>query len=91
MFLQINNGGYKMMILLNQKLSPIRAEIHGGPLAPNIGGIVNFYNVPRGTEVCADISGLPKYQPASVTNGDPIGPHGFHIHEYSIIFRIKLQ
>ncbi len=71
-----------MMILLNQRLSPIRAEIHGGPLAPNIGGIVNFYNVPGGTEVCADISGLPKYQPASVTNGDPIGPHGFHIHQY---------
>ncbi|SMO59502.1 superoxide dismutase family protein [Melghirimyces algeriensis] len=56
------------------------AHIAGGPLAPNLRGIVLFHNVPGGTEVCAKIVGLPPYSPAQ--NGeDPIGPHGFHIHE----------
>ncbi len=57
------------------------ALIKGGPLAPKIRGIVYFKDVPNGTEVCVNISGLPEYKPAS--NGkSPIGPHGFHIHEY---------
>jgi Cu-Zn family superoxide dismutase len=55
------------------------AVIKGGPLAPQITGVVTFKEVPGGVEVCADIFGLPPYQPAQ---GDkpPIGPHGFHIH-----------
>ncbi|MFP4017183.1 MAG: superoxide dismutase family protein [Halanaerobiales bacterium] len=61
------------------RLTPIRAYIYGGPLAPYIRGVVNFYNVPDGTEVCADISGLPPYQ--RNPDGEPIGPHGFHIHQ----------
>ncbi len=57
------------------------ARIKGGPLAPEITGVVYFINVAGGTEVCAYIQGLPPYRPAS--NGeDPIGPHGFHIHEF---------
>jgi Cu-Zn family superoxide dismutase len=56
-------------------------EIHGGPLAPQIRGMVFFQDVPGGVWVSVDITGLPLYQPA--TNGrQPIGPHGFHIHEY---------
>ncbi|SHI67607.1 superoxide dismutase, Cu-Zn family [Geosporobacter subterraneus DSM 17957] len=56
------------------------AEIRGGPLAPQIRGIVIFKEVPGGTEVYVQVEGLPPYQPAR--NGeDPIGPHGFHIHE----------
>ncbi|NLJ83560.1 MAG: superoxide dismutase family protein [Halanaerobiaceae bacterium] len=57
----------------------IRANIIGGPLAPSIRGMVNFYDTPGGTFVCVEISGLPPYRPA--VNGNPIGPHGFHIHE----------
>lgn len=58
-------------------------HIMGGPLAPDINGIVMFTEVPGGTEVFAEINGLPTYKPAE--NGQsPIGPFGFHIHEKGI-------
>lgn len=57
------------------------AQVRGGPLAPQISGVVWFFDVPGGTQVYAEISGLPFYQPA--TDGkQPVGPHGFHIHEF---------
>ncbi|MBO8165152.1 MAG: superoxide dismutase family protein [Brevibacillus sp.] len=56
------------------------AHIKGGPLAPQLRGTVVFTDVSGGAEVCAEISGLPPYQPGSA-NQAPIGPHGFHIHE----------
>jgi len=56
------------------------AHIVGGPLAPEIRGIVYLRDVPGGTEVYANISGLPPYRPAQ-GNNPPVGPHGFHIHE----------
>ena len=56
------------------------ARVKGGPLAPKLKGTVWFYSVPGGTEVCVRIEGLPPYQPAK-KGKDPIGPHGFHIHE----------
>ncbi len=57
------------------------ARMSGGPLAPQITGNVYFKDVPGGTEVCARINGLPPYRTAQ--NGQqPIGPHGFHIHEF---------
>lgn len=52
----------------------------GGPLAPQIRGEVRFEDVSDGTMVTADITGLPPYQPA-VPGGQPIGPHGFHVHQ----------
>lgn len=55
--------------------------IKGGPLAPEIAGIVLFQDVPGGTVVYVNITGLPDYQPAKGEKG-PIGPHGFHIHEF---------
>ncbi len=56
------------------------ARIKGGPLAPNIRGVVWFYPALYGTNVCVEVRGLPPYQ--SAENGKPpIGPHGFHIHE----------
>lgn len=59
------------------------AYIQGGPLAPELRGIVTFEAENGGTEVKVKISGLPKYQPAH--NGNPpIGPHGFHIHENGV-------
>lgn len=57
------------------------AIIKGGPLAPAIEGVVTFKDVPGGTEVCIDVTGLPPYKPAQ--NNEPqIGPHGFHIHQF---------
>lgn len=56
------------------------AYINGGPLAPTIRGVVTFQDVPGGTIVSVNITGLPPYRPA-MENQPPIGPHGFHIHE----------
>ncbi|NLW63856.1 MAG: superoxide dismutase family protein [Syntrophomonadaceae bacterium] len=55
------------------------ADVRGGPLAPDIRGVVTFRDVPGGVWVSVDITGLPSYRPAD--GGNPIGPHGFHIHE----------
>ncbi len=57
------------------------AEIRGGPLAPQIRGTVFFQDVPGGVWVSVEVSGLPAYRPAS-ENSPPVGPHGFHIHEF---------
>jgi len=57
------------------------AEIKGGPLAPHIRGAVVFTDVPGGTEVYVEVMGLPPYQPAP-PGGQPIGPFGFHIHQF---------
>ncbi len=57
------------------------ANVTGGPLAPQLNGIVRFEDVPGGTQVCVQINGLPPYEPAQ-ENRPPIGPHGFHIHEF---------
>ncbi|WP_042683190.1 superoxide dismutase family protein [Anaerosalibacter massiliensis] len=57
------------------------AEIKGGPLAPYIHGAVTFSDVPGGTEVFVEVWGLPPYNPAE-NSQSPIGPHGFHIHEF---------
>jgi len=57
------------------------AQLKGGPLAPKLKGIVVFRDVPGGSEVSVEVSGLPPYRPAQ--NGKPpIGPHGFHLHQY---------
>ncbi|HYE82914.1 MAG TPA: superoxide dismutase family protein [Clostridia bacterium] len=56
------------------------ARIKGGPLAPQLEGAVLFRDVQGGTWVCAYVKGLPQYQPAK-DGEQPIGPHGFHIHE----------
>lgn len=56
------------------------AELKGGPLAPELFGYVFFTDTNDGTDVYIEVNGLPAYKPS--TNGtDPIGPHGFHIHE----------
>lgn len=56
------------------------AEVHGGPLAPQLTGVVYFQDVPGGTWVSTEIYGLPPYQPGQ-DGQNPIGPHGFHIHQ----------
>jgi Cu-Zn family superoxide dismutase len=56
------------------------ARLIGSPLAPQIRGTVWFIDVPGGTEVRVEVTGLPPYRPAQGGN-PPIGPHGFHIHE----------
>ncbi|MFY9440614.1 MAG: superoxide dismutase family protein [Tepidanaerobacteraceae bacterium] len=71
--------GHKILIPLpNPKAI---ANIRGGPLRPQIQGVVIFYKVKSGTWVCVEVRGLPPYKRAA--NGQsPIGPHGFHIHEF---------
>lgn len=54
--------------------------IRGGPLAPQITGVVWFMDIPDGTGVWVNIQGLPPYQPG-INGQQPIGPHGFHIHQ----------
>lgn len=57
------------------------AYIKGGPLRPQISGTIQFFDIQGGTRVCVEVNGLPPYQQAA--NGQsPIGPHGFHIHEF---------
>lgn len=59
----------------------IGAYVNGGPLGPDISGIVLFEPNMDGTQVSATFNGLPEYKPASNGNA-PIGPLGFHIHEF---------
>ncbi len=56
------------------------ARIQGGPLAPELQGVVYFSEATGGSWVSAYITGLPSYRPASGT-ASPIGPFGFHLHE----------
>jgi superoxide dismutase, Cu-Zn family len=56
------------------------AQIIGGPLAPEINGFVIFTDVDGGAEVFVEVSGLPAFKP-SRGRKNPVGPHGFHIHE----------
>ncbi len=55
------------------------AYMQGSPRYPHISGWVMFFEVPGGTQVLVNLTGLPAYRPASGKN-DPVGPHGFHIH-----------
>ncbi len=55
------------------------AYVLGGPLRPQISGVVFFRATLGGTLISVQISGLPDYKPATVAE-DPVGPHGFHIH-----------
>ena len=59
------------------------AYIKGSPLAPNLKGYVMLKDVEGGVEVNVNVSGLPNYKPAQ-SGESPIGPHGFHIHQYGI-------
>ncbi|WP_054874398.1 superoxide dismutase family protein [Oxobacter pfennigii] len=63
-----------------EKTNIAKADIKGGPLAPDIRGVVYFLDAMDGTYVFAEVYGLPDYQPGSDSKL-PIGPHGFHIHE----------
>lgn len=56
-------------------------QLVAGPLAPDLTGRINFYRVEDGTLVTVEVQGLPPYRPAAA-GADPVGPHGFHIHEY---------
>lgn len=65
------------------ELSDAHATVRGSQYAPNLYGKVDFYSVANGSEVFVEVWGLPLYEPAS-NDGNPIGPFGFHIHEYGI-------
>ena len=48
---------------------------------PDIRGLVLFEPVMGGSQVFATFYGLPEYQEAR-NGSEPIGPFGFHLHEY---------
>lgn len=77
--MKIRNLSFFSNIILS-KTPEAKAEIAGGPLAPNIRGTVNFYPVYNGTLVTAEIYNLPRMAPGQGSR-PPIGPFGFHIHE----------
>lgn len=62
-----------------------QADIRGGPLAPEIRGRVTFQGLINGVMIYTEVYGLPPYQPGYNDN-NPIGPHGFHIHEKGSCF-----
>ncbi|MFW5891173.1 MAG: superoxide dismutase family protein [Halanaerobiales bacterium] len=67
---------------LNFKLkNRVTAEIRGGPLAPKISGRVIVRRMKGGSEVIAEVYNLPPYR-RNDDRAEPIGPHGFHIHEF---------
>jgi len=59
------------------------AYVMGGPLRPQISGVVFFRDTIGGTWVSVQITGLPDYKPATATES-PVGPHGFHVHENGV-------
>ena len=68
---------------MSNNINRAMATMTGSIYAPHLYGNIYFYSVEGGTEVFAEVWGLPMYKPA--TNGDaPIGPFGFHIHEKGI-------
>lgn len=67
---------------MTQNVNRAYAKLRGGPLGPDIRGYAYFYAVEGGTELFVEVWGLPMYQPSNGYN--PIGPFGFHIHEYGI-------
>jgi Cu-Zn family superoxide dismutase len=57
------------------------AVVRGGQKYPNIRGRVYFRNMLAGSLACTTIHHLPDYKPAS-EGSQPIGPFGFHLHEF---------
>ena len=55
------------------------AYVFGGPIAPDVSGIVRFKPYRDGTMVEVKINGLPGYKKGE-DGESPIGPFGFHIH-----------
>lgn len=57
------------------------ANIFGGPIKPQVIGEVIIRDAYDGVLVYVNIHGLPPYQPGK-GDENPIGPFGFHIHEF---------
>lgn len=56
------------------------AHINAASPESKLQGIVYFMDVPGGTEVYVQVTGLPPYKSGNKDN-PPVGPHGFHIHD----------
>ena len=72
-------GGAILSFLWRRRNIEAIAIVRGGPLAPDIIGEVYFIRDGAGTLVEVELRYLPPYRPGN--EQDPIGPHGFHIHE----------
>lgn len=76
-------GYYPQAVSYQEVPTRAFAEIQGGPLAPNLYGYVVFTDVPYGTDVYVEVSGLPANKPAAAGQ-QPIGPFGFHLHDKGV-------
>lgn len=72
-------GGTTMYGKLRANPPDAAATLMSGPIVPEVTGSVTFHNVAGGTRVTVEVNGLPPYAPGN----QPVGPHGFHIHEGS--------
>lgn len=72
--------GYNMQQTPTPDNLMVAAHIMGGPLAPDLEGMVFIDPVEDGTDVSIIVFGLPDYQ-IGQGNQPPIGPFAFHIHE----------
>jgi Cu-Zn family superoxide dismutase len=77
--MKIKNSNFFANMITSRKPFA-KAEIRGGPLAPDVNGTVSLYPAHNGTLVVAEIYNLPQMMPGTA-NTPPIGPFGFHIHE----------
>lgn len=67
----------------SNNINRAKAVLYGSMYAPNLYGNVYFYEVKDGTEVFAEVWGLPLYQP-SYDDISPISPFGFHVHQIGL-------
>lgn len=58
-----------------------KVDFRSSPLAPDLKGTMQFYQMPYGVEVFVQVEGLPAF---NKTKSKQIGPHGFHIHEKGV-------
>ncbi len=82
LFILLPAGAYLALRSSDPALGPRAvASLRAAPVAPGVRGTVEFMSVPGGTLVTVRVTGLPRYQPGTAIS-DPVGPHGFHIHEF---------
>ncbi|HEX6988230.1 MAG TPA: superoxide dismutase family protein [Bacillota bacterium] len=74
-------GGFVAGSLRIDDVPVAAAMLEGGPLAPQIHGEVLFFGADSGSTVAIRVNGLPEYVPGN-EDTPPVGPHGFHIHEF---------
>ncbi|RWZ60345.1 superoxide dismutase family protein [Halobacillus fulvus] len=76
MHMHIHYGPYR------QAAEAAKVTFYSSPLAPNLKGLMYFYQMPYGVEIYVQVEGLPDFEKKK--DGTQVGPHGFHIHENGV-------